>query len=190
LGLDSSQIYTWRKDLVGRCEDQGLPVPAALKQEVLAFVPVMITPEVSPEPAHAPRRSRRRHRAERPRRSSWRSAARLSRSAVELMQTRSRRQSQPYGHPDHRPCTRREDDGSDPARGFQEGSGLYRGVGGGRVWRQALFGCDLRVSCQAGRPDQTHLVGRNGPVPDGQEPPQRGDSLHTSTLGRSHPLPR
>ena len=63
-GLDPSQIYTWRKELVRRCEDQGLPVPAALKQEAPAFVPVMITPEVSPEPSHAPRRSRRRRRAE------------------------------------------------------------------------------------------------------------------------------
>jgi len=42
-GLDPSQIYTWRKELVRRCEDQGLPVPAALKHEAPAFVPVMIT---------------------------------------------------------------------------------------------------------------------------------------------------
>lgn len=62
--LDPSQIYTWRKELVRRCEDQGLPVPAALKQEAPAFVLVMIAPEASPESAHAPRRSRRRRRAE------------------------------------------------------------------------------------------------------------------------------
>lgn len=63
-GLDPSQIYGWRKELVRKCKDQGVPVPAALEQHAPAFVPVMIAPEVSPEPVPHPRRSRRRRRAE------------------------------------------------------------------------------------------------------------------------------
>ena len=57
-------MYTWRKELVRRREEQGLPVQAAVKQQAPAFMSLVIAPEVSPEPAHAPRRSRRRHRAE------------------------------------------------------------------------------------------------------------------------------
>jgi transposase len=49
--LDPSQIYGWRKELVRRCKDQGVPVPAALERQAPAFVPVMIAPEVSPGPA-------------------------------------------------------------------------------------------------------------------------------------------
>ena len=63
-GLDPSQIYGWRKDLIRRCTDQGVPVTAALEQQAPAFVPVMIAPEVLPEPAPDLGRSRRRRRAE------------------------------------------------------------------------------------------------------------------------------
>jgi transposase len=61
-GLDPSQIYGWRKDLIRRCTDQGVPVTAALEQQAPAFVPAMIAPEVLPEPAPDPGRSRRRRR--------------------------------------------------------------------------------------------------------------------------------
>lgn len=62
--LDPSQIYGWRKELVRRCKDQGVPVPAALERDAPAFVPVMIAPDDTPEPAPDPVRSRRRRRAE------------------------------------------------------------------------------------------------------------------------------
>jgi transposase len=61
-GLDPSQIYTWRKELVRQCKDQRVSAPAALEQQAHAFVPVMIAPEVSPEPAGNPGRSRRHRR--------------------------------------------------------------------------------------------------------------------------------
>jgi len=61
--LDPSQIYGWRKDLVRRCKDQSVPVPAALEQQPPAFVPVMIASEVSPEPGPDAGRSPRRRRA-------------------------------------------------------------------------------------------------------------------------------
>ena len=62
--LDPSQIYGWRKELVRRCKDKGVPVPEALEQQAATFVPVMIAPEVSPEPLPHPRRSHRRRRTE------------------------------------------------------------------------------------------------------------------------------
>jgi transposase len=61
--LDPSQIYGWRKELVRRCKDQGAAVPAALEQQGPAFVPVIIAPEASPEPAPHAGRSHRRRRA-------------------------------------------------------------------------------------------------------------------------------
>lgn len=62
--LDPSQIYGWRKDLLRRRTDQGVPVTAAMEQQALAFVPVMIAPGVLPEPAPDPGRSRLRRWAE------------------------------------------------------------------------------------------------------------------------------
>lgn len=61
--LDPSQIYGWRKDLVRRCKDQGVPVPAALERDAPAFVPVMIAPDDTPEAAPDAGRSGRRRRA-------------------------------------------------------------------------------------------------------------------------------
>ena len=60
--LDPSQIYGWRKDLARRCKDHGLAVPVAREQQSPAFVPAVIAPDATPEPA--PVRSRRRRRAE------------------------------------------------------------------------------------------------------------------------------
>lgn len=62
--LDFSQIYGWRKELVRRCKDPGIPVPTALERQAPAFVPAVIAPEDTPEPAPDPVRSRRRRRAE------------------------------------------------------------------------------------------------------------------------------
>lgn len=61
--LDPSQIYGWRKELVRRCKDQGVPVPAALERQAPAFVPAVIAPDDTPEPAPDPVRSRLRRRA-------------------------------------------------------------------------------------------------------------------------------
>lgn len=61
--LDPSQIYGWRKELVRRCKDQGVPVPAALERQAPAFVPAVIAPDDRPEPAPDPVRSRLRRRA-------------------------------------------------------------------------------------------------------------------------------
>lgn len=61
--LDPSQIYGWRKDLVRRCKDHGVAVPAALDQQPPAFVPAVIAPDDTPEPAPDPVRPRRRRRA-------------------------------------------------------------------------------------------------------------------------------
>ena len=60
--LDPSQIYGWRKDIIRRCKDQGVPVTAALEQRAPAFVPAVIAPDDTPEPAPDPGRSRRRRR--------------------------------------------------------------------------------------------------------------------------------
>ena len=62
--LDPSQIYGWRKELVRRCKDRGVAVPVALEQQDPAFVPAVIAPEVSPEPAPDHGRSPHRRRAE------------------------------------------------------------------------------------------------------------------------------
>jgi len=62
--LDPSQIYGWRKELVRRCKDHGVAVPVALEQQDPAFVPAVIAPDDTPEPAPDPVRSRRRRRAE------------------------------------------------------------------------------------------------------------------------------
>lgn len=61
--LDPSQIYGWRKELVRRCKDQGVPVPTALERQAPAFVPAVIAPDDTPEPAPDAGRSRRRRRA-------------------------------------------------------------------------------------------------------------------------------
>jgi transposase len=60
--LDPSQIYGWRKELARRCKDHGLAVLVAQEQQSPAFVPAVIAPDDTPEPA--PVRSRRRRRAE------------------------------------------------------------------------------------------------------------------------------
>lgn len=62
--LDPSQIYGWRKVLFRRCKDHGLADPVALEQQDPAFVPVMVAPDDTPEPAPDPVRSRRRRRAQ------------------------------------------------------------------------------------------------------------------------------
>lgn len=62
--LDPSQIYGWRKELVRRCKDPGIPFPTALERQAPAFVPAVIAPDDTPEPAPDPVRSRRRRRAE------------------------------------------------------------------------------------------------------------------------------
>ena len=62
--LDPSQIYGWRKELARRCKDHGLAIPVALEQQSPAFVPAVIVPDDTPEPAPDPVRSRRRRRAE------------------------------------------------------------------------------------------------------------------------------
>ena len=61
--VDPSQIYGWRKELIRRCEDHGLAVPVALEQQDPAFVPAMIVPDVTPEPAPDAGRSHGRRRA-------------------------------------------------------------------------------------------------------------------------------
>ena len=60
-GLDPSQIYGWRKDLIRQFKDQGLAVPAP-GPEAAAFVPAVIEPDTVPEPAPTRRGLRRRRR--------------------------------------------------------------------------------------------------------------------------------
>jgi transposase len=62
--LDPSQIYGWRKELVRRCKDHGSAVPVVLEPQAPAFVPAVIAPDDTPEPAPDYVRSRRRRRAE------------------------------------------------------------------------------------------------------------------------------
>ena len=60
-GLDPSQVYTWRRDLRKRLEAEGLVLPSA-EPEVRAFVPAVVEPSATPDPAPM-RRARRRRRA-------------------------------------------------------------------------------------------------------------------------------
>jgi transposase len=58
-GLDPSQVYAWRKDLLRQIDAQKLAAPSA-EAEVAAFVPAVIEPGAVPDPAPARRASRRR----------------------------------------------------------------------------------------------------------------------------------
>ncbi len=61
-GLDPSQVYAWRKDLLRQLDDKKSAVPST-EPEVAAFVPAVIEPGAAPDPAPARRTSRRRRRA-------------------------------------------------------------------------------------------------------------------------------
>src|SRR3546814_16752082 len=56
-GLAPSQLFAWRRDLRKKLEDQGLTLPATP-----AFVPAVIEPLPSGDPAPVARRGRRRRR--------------------------------------------------------------------------------------------------------------------------------
>lgn len=65
-GLDRSQIYAWRKELIRQFKDQGLTVSTPPEAQAAAFVPAVITPDIEPDcvPQLPPgRRSPRRRRA-------------------------------------------------------------------------------------------------------------------------------
>ena len=78
VGLEMSGSAPWRagtpwthprytdgaKSLVRRCKDRGVAVPVALEQQDPAFVPAVIAPEVSPDPAPDHGRSPHCRRAE------------------------------------------------------------------------------------------------------------------------------
>ena len=59
-GLDPSQIYVWRKDLLKQLEVKVLPHPAA-EPEAAMFVPAMIEAEAPAKPAPRRRSHGRRH---------------------------------------------------------------------------------------------------------------------------------
>ncbi len=61
-GLDPSQVYAWRKDLLRQLNDDKLAVPST-DADVTAFVPAVIESGGVPNPAPARRTSRRRRRA-------------------------------------------------------------------------------------------------------------------------------
>jgi transposase len=61
-GLDPSQVYAWRKDLLRQLNDDKLAV-SSTGADVTAFVPAVIEPGAVPNPAPARRTSRRRRRA-------------------------------------------------------------------------------------------------------------------------------
>ena len=60
-GLDPSQVYAWRKDLLRALEDKGLVLPSPAPN-VSAFVPAVIEPGMLADSAPS-RRSQRRRRA-------------------------------------------------------------------------------------------------------------------------------
>ena len=49
-GLDPSQVYAWRKDLPRPLKDKGLALPSPAPG-ILAFVPVVIEPDILLDPA-------------------------------------------------------------------------------------------------------------------------------------------
>lgn len=59
-GLDPSQVYAWRRDLLKQLQAEGTPLPTP-EPEVAAFVPAVIEPSVmaDPSPKRRPRRRRR-----------------------------------------------------------------------------------------------------------------------------------
>ena len=61
-GLDPSQVYAWRKDLLRQLDDNKSAVQAT-EPEVAAFVPAVIEPGAAPDPAPMRRAARRRRRA-------------------------------------------------------------------------------------------------------------------------------
>jgi transposase len=61
-GLIPSQLFTWRRELRKRLEDQGLTLPVA-RPSAPAFVPAVIDPLPVNEPAPRARRPRKRRRA-------------------------------------------------------------------------------------------------------------------------------
>jgi transposase len=58
-----SQLFTWRRLMRKQMEERGIALPVASRQAP-AFVPAVIAPDDTPEPAPDPVRSRRRRRAE------------------------------------------------------------------------------------------------------------------------------
>lgn len=60
-GLDPSQLFAWRRDLRRQMEKEGLLLSSA-EPETTTFVPAVIEPAISADPA-PPRRSRRHRRA-------------------------------------------------------------------------------------------------------------------------------
>lgn len=65
-GLDPSQVYAWRKELIRQFKDQGLTVPTPPEAQAAAFVPAVITPDIEtvsvPQLAPVGRSPRRRQR--------------------------------------------------------------------------------------------------------------------------------
>src|SRR5438067_4996482 len=61
-GLDPSQVYAWRRDLLKQLEAEGIPPPPTVL-EAAAFVPAVIEPSAVPDPAPSRRPRRRRRRA-------------------------------------------------------------------------------------------------------------------------------
>lgn len=61
-GLDPSQVYAWRKDLLRQVNDDKFAVPSTAS-DVAAFVPAVIEPGAVPDPAPVRRTSHRRRRA-------------------------------------------------------------------------------------------------------------------------------
>jgi transposase len=61
-GLDPSQVYAWRKDLLRRVNDDKSAVPSTAS-DVAPFVPAVIEPGAVPDLAPVRRASRRRRRA-------------------------------------------------------------------------------------------------------------------------------
>jgi transposase len=60
-GLAPSQVYAWRRDLLGRLQAEEVILPSA-ERETPAFVPAVIEPSLMPGSAPV-RRTRRRRRA-------------------------------------------------------------------------------------------------------------------------------
>jgi transposase len=61
-GLSPSQLFTWRRELRKQMEEQGLSLPAA-PDKAPSFVPAIIDPVSSSDPASATSRPRRRRRS-------------------------------------------------------------------------------------------------------------------------------
>jgi transposase len=61
-GLAPSQLFTWRREFRKQMEEQGLTLPAP-PDKVPSFVPAVIDPVPSSDPAPATKRPRRRRRS-------------------------------------------------------------------------------------------------------------------------------